>query len=1377
LQGGGGNDLLYGDTYITSVDVRDGNDTLDGGAGDDTLIGGGGDDTYVWGRGAGGDRINEVAGHDTLALAAGVAPGDVTLWRVGQDLIVALDAGPEQLVVAGHFNSPASQIDSIRFDDGTIWDSAAIVTHTTTGTPNSMVGTAGNDTFVVDDVGDTVSEGAGQGTDTVQSSVTYALPDHVENIVLTGFLNIDATGNNLANAITGNSGNNVLSGAAQPWLTSMATGADTLAGGAGDDSYYVSGPTGSAGDHSVDDVVQEGAGAGIDTVYVWAYDYTLAANVENLVSLNRNFGWMASDGSAILSQLSGNALDNVIDYSGSRTVGARLDGGLGADTMKGSDYDDTYIVDNLGDIVEETSTSFTSRHDLVQASISFTLGEMVENLTLTGSGAISGTGNALDNVIQGSTNTGANVLTGGLGNDSYVVDGSDTVIEAAGEGIDSVTVMSGATMEYRLSSYANVENFTIAAAVGQSGITGDGADNVLKGNKYANALVGGDGNDLVYDQVGATPAGFDQDTLSGGAGNDTLVSAYGADLLDGGAGDDTIYDSAVGTIVFGHGYGQDVLYAASASLARNIRFTADVNVADLQVMRAGADLVLSLGAGDALTIAGFYPDAVSTQPKGLVGYLAFSDGTQFDQATLHALANGTIHLGPSAGADLVFGTAGADTLTGGAGDDTLLGGEGADRYVYNLGDGADILRGSDGSATVDVLQFGSGISASAVTTTADGNGVLLTLGAGGSVFIEGSQGALAAERVEFADGTVWTEDDLIPPNHEPVVQGAIPDLTAVETQAFSYTIPADTIVDPDTGDSLLFELYMAADVDLPSWINFDPDTLTISGTPGSTASGSLELELWADDGRGGYAFVGFTLDVLNIVNGTSAANTLNGTAGRDALYGLGGNDTINGGAGADLLVGGTGNDTYTVDNAGDVVTELVGEGTDLVNSSISYTLGANIENLTLTGSANTSGIGNGLANLLTGNSGSNVLDGGAGVDTMVGGAGNDTYYVDSTSDVVTEAASAGTDTIISSVALASLAANVENLTLTGTGNLALTGNTLNNVLTGNAGNNSITGGTGNDTMAGGEGNDTYTVDSTTDVIQESANQGIDSVTSSVTYTLSAEVENLTLTGTTALNGTGNAAANTLTGNGAANILDGKDGADTLIGGAGNDTMIGGLGDDTYIVDSASDVLTEAANGGIDTVMTSLASFTLGSASNLENLTFTGTAAANGTGNNANNVMAGNAGANTLNGGAGNDTLDGAAGVDTLVGGTGNDTYLLGRGYGVDTVQENDSTAGNSDLATFGGGIATDQLWFTHAGNNLEVSIIGTADKLVMSNWYLGSQYHVEQFRTADGKQLLDTQVQNLVNAMASFAPPAMGQTTLPPNYASSLEPVIAANWQ
>jgi glycerophosphoryl diester phosphodiesterase len=230
------------------------------------------------------------------------------------------------------------------------------------------------------------------------------------------------------------------------------------------------------------------------------------------------------------------------------------------------------------------------------------------------------------------------------------------------------------------------------------------------------------------------------------------------------------------------------------------------------------------------------------------------------------------------------------------------------------------------------------------------------------------------------------------------------------------------------------------------------------------------------------------------------------------------------------------------------------------------------------------------------------------------------------------------------------------------------------------------------------------VDTTTDIITESAGAGTDTVQSSVTFSLAAlaNVENLTLTGSTAINGTGNTANNTIIGNNANNTLSGGAGNDTLNGGVGTDTLIGGLGNDLYIVDTTTDIITESAGAGTDTVQSSV-TFSLAALANVENLTLTGNTAINGTGNTANNTIIGNNANNTLSGGAGNDTLNGREGNDTLNGGAGNDTLSGGAGddvfiidadidLGIDTINEvsiggvdtldfrNSSTAVNVDLS-------------------------------------------------------------------------------------------------
>ncbi|BAN49124.1 calcium-binding protein [Metapseudomonas resinovorans] len=296
-------------------------------------------------------------------------------------------------------------------------------------------------------------------------------------------------------------------------------------------------------------------------------------------------------------------------------------------------------------------------------------------------------------------------------------------------------------------------------------------------------------------------------------------------------------------------------------------------------------------------------------------------------------------------------------------------------------------------------------------------------------------------------------------------------------------------------------------------------------------------------------------------------------------------------------------------------------------------------------------LGNGGNDALYGDAGNDSLNGGVGADNMVGDLGNDIYYVDNAADVVSETSSAGgVDTVISSVSRA-LGLNQEHLTLSGSAAINATGNGLANTLTGNAAANVLNGGVGADTMAGGLGNDTYYVDNAADVVSEtSATGGVDTVVSSVSRALGLNQEHLTLSGSAAINATGNALANTLTGNAAANVLNGSTGADV---------MSGGLGNDIYYVDNAADVVSEtSATGGIDTIVSSV-SRALGL--NQENLTLSGTAAINATGNTLANSLTGNAANNLLDGGVGNDTLSGAAGNDRLIGGAGKDSLTGGVG--------------------------------------------------------------------------------------------------------------------
>jgi Ca2+-binding RTX toxin-like protein len=475
--------------------------------------------------------------------------------------------------------------------------------------------------------------------------------------------------------------------------------------------------------------------------------------------------------------------------------------------------------------------------------------------------------------------------------------------------------------------------------------------------------------------------------------------------------------------------------------------------------------------------------------------------------------------------------------------------------------------------------------------------------------------------------------------------------------------------------------------------------------------------------------------------GGNFADTLSGLGGDDVLHGNGGNDTLDGGAGSDrldggaggdVLTGGIGNDTYVVDSINDLAVENANEGIDTVEASTHYRLPANLENLTLVGSDNLQAYGNALANTLTSNSGIDLLAGGdgddiyvvnntstfvlenagegidtvqatthyrlsanvenlallgtanlqaygnalantltsnGGVDLLSGGDGDDTYFVGNTNTAVLESASEGSDTVHATVHYR-LAANVENLVLEGSANLQGYGNALANTLSSN---------NGVDLLVGGAGDDTYFVGNTATYLLENANEGTDTVHSTVHFRLLANVENLVLDGSADLQGYGNGDANTLTGNAGNNLLSGDAGADTMQGGAGNDT---------YFVDDGGDLVIENANAGTDAVFASVG-YTL--AANVETLVLQGAGALSGTGNSSANALFGNTGDNTL---------DGGAAADVLMGGAGNDTFVFHAGEAngdmISDFAGNGAALGDS-LQFVGFGTAAQGATFTQIG--------------------------------------------------------------------------------
>ena len=636
----------------------------------------------------------------------------------------------------------------------------------------------------------------------------------------------------------------------------------------------------------------------------------------------------------------------------------------------------------------------------------------------------------------------------------------------------------------------------------------------------------------------------------------------------------------------------------------------------------------------------------------------------------------------TAGRDISWGTAGANfdndvrangSITFDAGRDVVISGfadmvadlvgAGGGNFIVNAGRNIGILDDTGGDGSLSTSGTGS---------------VILTTGANGSLNLEapfstaifsGGDVVVNADRVAIAatSGITANGDIILRPvtDGRAIILGSLSDVAAalelsdVELSRI-FTSGTFTIGGDNAGSILVSAVVSttgAPNVTLRTGesVNFVAG-FTVSGLltvragdhvfqlgSSTITAGDVDIlvDLAGNDGS-----QGGVVNVLGTITATTRTFTGNGDA--DTLRGSAGDDVLNGRGGSDTMQGRAGNDTYIVDSIGDQVIEGVGEGTDTVQTAVSFTLGDNVENLSMLGTANINGIGNALANVITGNSGNNILDGAAGADTLNGGLGNDTYVLGDESDTVTD--TGGTDTITSTItrSIATLAA-IENLTLLGADNINGTGNALANIITGNAGVNVLNGNAGLDTLIGGLGNDAYMLGAENDTVIDSG--GNDVITSTISRSLAAHasIERLTLLGAANINGTGNALVNIITGNSGANVLD---------GGAGLDTLSGGLGNDVYVLGAENDTVIDS--GGND-LITSTISRTLADHAAIERLTLLGASNINGSGNKLNNLMTGNGANNILNGGAGSDTIDGGAGADRLLGGFGNDTLTGGTG--------------------------------------------------------------------------------------------------------------------
>ncbi len=572
-------------------------------------------------------------------------------------------------------------------------------------------------------------------------------------------------------------------------------------------------------------------------------------------------------------------------------------------------------------------------------------------------------------------------------------------------------------------------------------------------------------------------------------------------------------------------------------------------------------------------------------------------------------------------AETITGGSGTDSLRGRGGNDVLSGKGGAD--TLDGGTGNDMI---DGGAGTDTALFGAAFDSFTISYDAATDTYTLTSAATGIDTVTG------VETFQFSDRTITAANLMAPsdPAPTPLPKASITANTASAAEgnagatAFTFTVSLSAA--SAATQTLAWTAWGAGANPADAGSDFaSPLTGTLTFAPGETSK-TITVLVAGDTLH--ESNEGFTVTLSGLSSGLEA-----GTLTASASIA---NDDVQ-----TSFIGGSGADTLTGGGADDTVSGLGGNDT------------------------------------LYGNGGNDWLDGGTGNDTMYGGLGDDTYLVDSSLDTVSESGGGGTDIVRTTLSAYTLGSDIEALVYTGSGSFAGTGNALANTLTGGSGNDTLNGVGGADRMLGGLGNDIFVFDNLGDVAIEAVNEGTDLVQSSISVSgliadaskaamLGANVENVLLVGTAALNATGNALGNAITGNGANNILLGGDGADTLSGAAGNDALVGGDGDDVLIGGIGND----SYSGGLgnDTVsfadITTAVTFSLGAGSGQNtggagtDTLVSGHSIENLIGGSGADKLTGDAAANRVDGGSGSDIINGGLGNDVLMGGAGTDFFVF-----------------------------------------------------------------------------------------------------------------------
>jgi hypothetical protein len=1038
---------------------------LDGGDGNDTLTGGKGNDIYI--NSAGTDKIVEAAG----------ATGGTDTLKSDITASLAKFANVENLELTGSGN-----IDGTGNTLGNLITGNSGNNVLDGGAGNDILqggggidvlkGGAGNDTYLYDSATITIDEGksADKG-DTVQSAnfdldLTVIGAGKIENAVLLGSGDRNATGNAAVNTLTGNDGSNRLDG---------GVGADTLIGGKGDDTYVID---------NLKDVVKEKAGEGDDDLVLASVNITtVIENVENFTFTGTG-NWT----------FKGNALDNMISGGAGNDT---IDGGIGKDTVvyagNSDDFQIVYsegkafLIDlNPGDgdegvdslvNVEQVKFSDTTISLSAQSVLKGAAAGDFAGRSVAAAGDINNDG--LDDFI-----VGASGAKGGAGA-AYVVFGD-------AHGLPSSLDLSALKGDngFKLSGFAAKDSagFAVSSA---GDINKDGFDDVLIGAFRADANGADSGAAyVVFGKAGGYGANIDLGKLNGTDGFKLSGVAAGdfAGAAVGSAGDvngDGFEDIIIGAdssdshglnagsayVVFGHsgGFGANVdLIDLDGTGGFRLTGVLSFDHAGWSVSSAGD---MNGDGIDDLLVGGILAGTYGAYSGA--AYVVFGRNSGFSSTIdLNSLdgTNGFVLKGVTQYDSAGWSVASAGDVNGDGFDDVIVSAPYADGV------------GRDSGTAYVVFGHGGPFSSSLSLGSLGSNGFVIN----GTESINYTGFSVSGAGDVNGDGI----DDIIigAPNAGSKFYGAAYVLFG-QTSGFGGSIDLNNldaqhgfwVYGDNPSDAAGVAVSAAGDI---NGDGYDDILVGASGAdPHGASSGAVTVIYGSADNSGPPPIIGTSKS--ETLNGTEQADVIRGQGGDDTLNGLGGDDYLDGGKGADQMAGGLGNDVYNIENAGDQVVEAASGGTDTLRvtrldidlGKVPF-LGQEIENVTLYGAGDYNLTGNALANALEGNGGNNRLSGGAGDDTMKGGDGNDTYIVDSSNDKVVEGSgySSGTDTVESDANF-TLSDNVENLILkgaAGTENLSGTGNAGKNNLLGNDGDNHLDGGAGDDTITGGKGVDTLT---------------------------------------------------------------------------------------------------------------------------------------------------------------------------------------------------------------------------------------------------------------------------------------------------------------